>query len=69
MFDDTYGVYLQVLTYYLPSCAKKFVTLLVLRLACLSLSLSNVKVVFWHVLEYHNLQVFISGVQASDIAT
>ena len=62
MFDDTYSVYLRVLTYYLPSCTNKFTsykfaTLLVLRLECLS----NVKVVFWHVWEYHNLQVFVSG--------
>ena len=33
-----------------------FVTLLVLRLACLS----DIKVVFWHVLERHNLQVSVS---------
>ena len=31
--------------------------LLVLRLACLS----NVKIVFWHVLEHHNLQVSVPG--------
>ena len=41
----------------LPSCANRFVTLLVLRLACLS----DVKVVFWHVSERHNLQVSVSG--------
>ena len=45
-----------VLAKYLPSCASGFVTLLVLRVACLS----DVKVVFWHVLERHNLQVSVS---------
>ena len=39
-----------------PSCANGFVTLLVLRLACLS----NVKVMFWLVLERHNLHVSLS---------
>ena len=38
------------------SCANGFVTLLVLRLACLS----DVKVVFWHVSEHVNLQVSVS---------
>ena len=42
----------------LPSCANSLshVTLLVLRLACLS----DVKVVFWHVSEHVNLQVSVS---------
>ena len=33
------------------------ITLLALRLACLS----NVKVVFWHVFDDHNLQVSVLG--------
>ena len=44
------------LAYQVPSCTNGFVTLLVLRLACLS----NVKVVCWDVLERHNLQVSVS---------